>query len=448
MSLNGLIRLKAAVQNYDWGKKGSESLVASFGYSGSGVKIDKERPYAELWVGTHPNGPSSLFLESGGDGGSLSQFLKENPSALDSNANGNSSSEEGLCFLFKILSVAKALSIQAHPTKSRGQELFRDRPDLYKDPNHKPEMACALTEFEALLGFERIETIIENLESTPELRDLVLVDGGEVGSKVYANLAVASSSSDVTVRKDALRAFFATFMASDSSKVATRVDQLISRLTSSQQSPTGSPALKKERIDAVDALAVRLHQQFPHDVGVFCSYVMCYRKLAPGQAVFLAANEPHAYLSGDCVEIMANSDNVIRAALTPKFKDLGELERMLTYNEPPAIPGEDSGWHPCQIMEGKPRDAKTTVFVPPDPEVTEFQLERTIVSDEHVPYVFTPGTYGSVFFVTEGTGEAKWDQGMSRIPLFRGSVFFLPAAAKVSVSGDVVVYRATRRGAI
>lgn len=437
----GLIRLRASCNNYDWGKPGSSSLVASFGYSGSGVKIDKEKPYSELWVGTHPNGPSTIFVEGGtGPEQSLKDWLAEHPSALGEGEKG----DEGICFLFKILSVAKALSIQAHPTKTRAEELFATRPDLYKDPNHKPEMACALTEFEALLGFERLETIVGHVDKTPELRALVEVDGGDKGKKAIADLLEACKSKDEAMRKAALKQFFALFMASDPKKVAVRVDELLKRLA---HKPS-SPVQKKERIDDVDALAVRLHEQFPYDVGIFCSYVMCYRKLMPGEAVFLTANEPHAYLSGECVEVMANSDNVIRAALTPKFKDLPELEQMLTYNEPPEVLGEGKGWHPCQIMKGVARDAKTMVFSPPDAAVTEFHLERTVIADQHVPYTFTIGSYGSVCFVTEGTGEAKWDQGMSRQPLFRGAAFFLPAGARVSVTGELTVYRCTRKGSI
>ena len=442
MATKGLIRLKATAQNYDWGKRGSDSLVAVLGYAGSGIKTEQDKPYAELWVGTHPNGPSTMLSEAGTDAGSFVEWLKANPSALGKSEDG----ESGLCFLFKILSIAKALSIQAHPNKKRAEELFAERPDLYKDPNHKPELACALTEFEALLGFERINTIVENLESTPEFRDLVAVDAGENGEKVYLGLVEAAKSEDKEVRKAALRSFFSTFMAMDAKTVATRVEQLVKRLTGPET--VDSPLAKKERLNDVNALALRLHSQFPYDVGIFCSYVMCYRRLQPGEAVFLAANEPHAYLSGDCVEIMANSDNVIRAALTPKFKDLAELERSLTYNELPANVGDSSGWHPCQIMKGEPRDANTTVFYPGDPDVVEFQLERTIVKEQHVPYTFAVGSYGSIVFVTEGTGEAKWDQGMSRIPVFRGSVFFLPAGARVSVTGDIVVYRATKRGSI
>ena len=440
MSAKGLIRLKATAQNYDWGKRGSDSLVALLGYAGSGIKTDKDKPYAELWVGTHPNGPSTMLSDAGTDAGSFIDWLKANPQALGKDEDA----EKGLCFLFKILSIAKALSIQAHPNKARAEQLFAERPDLYKDPNHKPELACALTEFEALLGFERVNTIVENVESTPEFKSLVAVDGGDQGAQVWEALVAAAASTDSDARKSALRAFFATFMASSQKDVANRVDELVKRLSGS--TGASSPVAKKERMDEVNALALRLHEQFPHDVGVFCSYVMCYRKLQPGEAVFLAANEPHAYLSGDCVEIMANSDNVIRAALTPKFKDLPELEKSLTYNELPAAASEATSWHPCTIMTGESRDSNTTVFCPGDKEVTEFQLERTIVKEQHIPYTFAVGTYGSVIFVTEGTGEAKWDQGMSRVPVFRGSVFYLPAGARVSVAGDVVMYRATKRG--
>ena len=443
ISKTGLIRLKGTPQNYDWGKPGSNCLVASFSHSGSMIKVETEKPYAELWFGTHPNGPSKILDETGAEIGSLKQFLDENPSCLAAdNAEVN---ESGLCFLFKVLSIAKALSIQAHPNKTRARELFATRPDLYKDPNHKPEMACALTEFEAFLGFESLETIVENVQATPEFLALVTQDGEEKGAKIWEDLIQASQSTDDATRKNALKQFFSLFMATDAKVVAKRVEELIARLNS--DSNLDLPAAKRERMSVVNSLALRLHDQFPYDVGIFCSYVMCYRKLDPGQAVFLSANEPHAYLSGDIVEVMANSDNVIRAALTPKFKDLEELERSLTYNELPSPTREDV-LHPSQILRPEVRDKNTIVFTPTDPAVDEFQLERTEVCDEHNPYTFQNGKFGSILLVVEGTGEAKWDQGMSRTPMFRGAAFFLPVGAKVSVSGNCVIYRVTRRGSV
>ena len=123
-------RLQPAVKQYAWGIRGGDSRVARYGLETGALKvIDQSAPYAEIWLGTHPSGPSLLD-----DGTELSKVVK----------GGN------LPWLLKVLSAGKALSIQAHPDKSLAEKLHKDKPDLYKDANHKPEMAIALTPFEAM----------------------------------------------------------------------------------------------------------------------------------------------------------------------------------------------------------------------------------------------------------------------------------------------------------
>ncbi|RHY33215.1 hypothetical protein DYB32_001796 [Aphanomyces invadans] len=138
-------RLECVVQQYAWGKKGTCSIVANLksdasvqAASDKTYAIKDNEPYAELWMGTHPNGPSSIADTSQ----LLSEWIKENPWAL-----GNTTD---IPYLFKVLSVNQALSIQAHPDKSAAKRLHKDFPHIYKDANHKPEMAIALTHFEAL----------------------------------------------------------------------------------------------------------------------------------------------------------------------------------------------------------------------------------------------------------------------------------------------------------
>ena len=137
------MELKCEVQQYAWGKIGSESQVALLAKSGrEDFEIQSSTPYAELWMGTHPNGPSKI-MESNQ---LLDEYIKDQPEVL-----GNTCRKlfgDNLPFLFKILSVNKALSIQAHPNKELAVALHHDRPHIYKDPNHKPEMAIALSNFE------------------------------------------------------------------------------------------------------------------------------------------------------------------------------------------------------------------------------------------------------------------------------------------------------------
>jgi len=184
-----------------------------------------------------------------------------------------------LISVLQVLSVNVALSIQAHPNKALAKELFEKRPDVYKDPNHKPEMAIALTPFEALCGFRPLEEIAHFLEAYPEFKNLV---GPEPSS--HFTSAVKEGAEDA--RRQGLKMVFGALMRADPSHVAQQLDQLVSRLS---QQASRSP---------VEDLVIRLNTQFPKDVGCFCVFLLNYMTLQPGEAIFLAANLPHAYLSG------------------------------------------------------------------------------------------------------------------------------------------------------
>lgn len=168
------MEIETAIQKYDWGKRGKDSLVAKL-YQNlhQDFRIDDDVPYSELWMGTHPNGPSLVRVT----GQPLSEYIAENPECLGKEA--RKAFGDQLPYLFKVLSINKALSIQVHPNKvtfhcivnyrlmwnyflliqKHAEELHAQFPDIYKDPNHKPEMAIALTKMEALCGFRPISEI-------------------------------------------------------------------------------------------------------------------------------------------------------------------------------------------------------------------------------------------------------------------------------------------------
>ena len=164
------MELEGTVQTYHWGKHGLTSKVAHLASKNSpDFVVDPDGHYAEYWMGTHPNGPSTLKK----NGTPLGDYLKENPHVLGEEA----SNRTNIPYLFKVLSVETALSIQAHPDKHHAEELFRTKPGIYKDDNHKPEMALAITEFEGLCGFRPLEEIKRNLrDKCPELGRLVKCD--------------------------------------------------------------------------------------------------------------------------------------------------------------------------------------------------------------------------------------------------------------------------------
>lgn len=236
--------------------------------------------------------------------------------------------------------MAKALSIQAHPDKRLAAELHAVRPDIYRDGNHKPEMALALTPFEAMCGFRSLAEISKGFEACPELRSLVggdevaalaeaatqqggEADGGSGCDAAAASTAAPSGSDADAIGKAALKAAFASYMSKvdDAAALAKATNSLVERLRADSSA-----------LPATRDLILRLSEQYPGDIGLFAPLWLNSLTLQPGQAIFLAANEPHAYLSGDCVECMACSDNVVRAGLTPKLKDVPTLVSMLTYS--------------------------------------------------------------------------------------------------------------------
>lgn len=420
-----IVRLDCKAQSYDWGKIGSSSSVARFASSSPAFKVDESRPYAELWMGTHRNAPSTLYQSEK----SLESFLKADPQLLTpyfyEKYHGH------LPFLFKVLSIHKALSIQAHPDKSLAEKLFKERPDLYKDDNHKPEMAIALTEFEALCGFKPLEEISAALDSWPEFWALV---GDRAANEFQESVKRSQTIEGIKGIKEgrqALKVLFKTMMAAEDVKVKLELDRLVGRLESTgEQYPAQS----------IEELLLRVHSQFPGDVGVFCFFFLNYIVLQPGQAAFLAANEPHAYLSGDCVECMAASDNVVRSGLTPKFKDVEVLTEMLTYQ---SKAGSD------QLLSGV-LCTPTGHSLMYDPPIDEFSIILTTLDHAKEKERLRGAEGPSVVIVTKGQGiirsEASDDDQVVEVVANEGNVFFVGANTPFSIEASsdegVTIYTA------
>mmetsp|Transcript_7566 Transcript_7566/g.18164 ORF Transcript_7566/g.18164 Transcript_7566/m.18164 type:complete len:191 (-) Transcript_7566:170-742(-) len=139
VSSSPLLQLDCVAQNYAWGREASRSEVASL-VAASGGRISEDARYAELWMGTHPSGPSVVS----GTGTSLKDWIEEHPETLGTKVQNRFGKD--LPYLFKVLSVDTALSIQAHPDKQLAAKLHKEKPDIYKDGNHKPEMAIAISD--------------------------------------------------------------------------------------------------------------------------------------------------------------------------------------------------------------------------------------------------------------------------------------------------------------
>ncbi|GMP30958.1 hypothetical protein CsSME_00005379 [Camellia sinensis var. sinensis] len=389
-----LQRLRCSVKNYDWGRIGCESRVSRLFSRNSGLHIEEGKPYAEFWMGTHESGPS-FVLENGGL--SLNSWIAKNPNVL-----GDKVVQKwgvNLPFLFKVLSVAKVLSIQAHPDKELAGILHKARPDVFKDGNHKPEMALALTEFEALCGFISLEEFMDVLQNVPEIAEVV-------GSECVNQVLHINNKDGAEKVKAVLRSIFTHLMSASKDVISGAVSKLNSRLNMESE---------VRQLTEKEQLVLLLEKQYPADVGVLATFLFNYVKLNPGEALYLGANELHAYIHGECIECMATSDNVVRAGLTPKDRDVQILCSMLTYHQ--GFP---------EILQGVPLNPYTKRYLPP---FEEFEVDRCILP--------------SVFMVMEGEGTMHSSTSFEDL-VREGDVLFAPANTdvKVTTTSHLHLYRA------
>ncbi|CUS14092.1 unnamed protein product [Tuber aestivum] len=424
-----LIQLQCGANSYDWGKVGNDSAAARFAAATtqSGFKIEESEPYAELWMGTHPSNPS----KDANTGRTLLDLVNGNTALLSHDIAEKYGGK--LPFLFKILSIQKALSIQAHPDKNLAERLHSEDPKNYPDDNHKPEMTIAVTPFDGFCGFRPLSEIVSFLKSTPQLRALVSESKADLFIAAVMGKEDASDESTIAANKRALRGLFEAVMTSKETQIKKLAGELVESAKRIPESFGGKEHGGKEFAD----LIVRLDGQFPGDIGLFCSFLLNYVKLQPGEAMFLQANDPHAYLSGDIVECMAASDNVVRAGFTPKYKDVKNLVSMLTYSYAPIseqkmkpVPyphGSNSGSDPTSILY--------------DPPIEEFAVVKTGLRSGDSEK-FEPIQGPSIVIATSGKG--KISVGPKTETLNSGHVYFVGATAALELEAeeDLVAFRA------
>ncbi|CAO4370455.1 unnamed protein product [Caenorhabditis nigoni] len=397
-----LLKLKCTVNNYAWGAKGEASMAGNLALDGGHISnLEADKPYAEFWVGTHANGPARVIENNI----ALKELLSTSSDLQGKHENGK------LSFLFKVLSVVAPLSIQIHPTKEQGKVLHAKDPKNYPDDNHKPEIAIALTEFELLSGFRQHSQICEYLKLYSEIQELLT----EEEKSQIDNLGSFGESSSQVLKK-----IFSRIWRTPKDKLQTVVDKLARRIQG------------QENKSALDEIIVYLFTMYPGDVGVFAPIFLNYFKLQPGEATFLEPNMPHAYLKGDCVECMADSDNTIRAGLTPKYIDVESLVEMLNYTEtllPKYIPNE--------------LDDGTLLFTPRG--IDEFWVQEVKGPSGSI-YQLPYSESCSVLTVLYGTATVTL--GNSSQTLNRGEVLFVGAThstterPKVNISDDFLAFRA------
>ena len=273
-----IYKLICASQNYDWGKPANSSLVAE-ALRENDITVDNSKPYAEYWMGTHPNGPSKIIKNG-------KEVL------LSDEINGQ------LSYLFKILSINKPLSIQMHPDKPFAEILHKTLPKLYKDDNHKPELFIALSDFELLFGFVSLDKAVaiikkyKNIFNLQEGEKLI----NEPNKENYKNL----------------------------------IEKII--FLEKKEYENIIKLILEDKDTTEDSLIKKLYNNFGLDSGILISMFMNHFYKKKGESFFIDANIPHAYIYGNCLELMACSDNVIRLGLTPKLVDKENFDKIIQNN--------------------------------------------------------------------------------------------------------------------
>lgn len=368
--------------------------------------------------GDPPQGDSKI-LDNRISQKTLGQWIAENQECLGSKVKDTFSGK--LPFLFKVLSVETALSIQAHPNKELAEKLHLQAPQHYPDANHKPEIAIALTSFQGLCGFRPVEEIVTFLTKVPEFQFLI---GDSAATQLKQSI-----SHDSQAVASALRSCFSHLMNSEKKVVVEQLNLLVKRI--SQQVAAGN-----NMEDICGELLLQLHQQYPGDIGCFAIYFLNLLTLKPGEAMFLEANVPHAYLKGDCVECMACSDNTVRAGLTPKFIDVSTLCEMLSYTPSPS---QDRLFPPTQSQE----DPYLVIYDPPVPDFTVMKME---VPGSVPEYKVLALDSASILLMVQGTVTASTPTAQATIPLQRGGVLFIGAnesvSLKLTMPEDLLMFRA------
>jgi len=309
MPLKKISILDNPIQAYAWGSK---TIIQDL----LGLPASSGKPMAELWMGAHANGPSRVFKD--GQWEPLPEVIDENPEfVLGKNIATRYSNK--LPFLFKVLAAETPLSIQVHPDLIQAREGFArdsssgiplDSPNRnYRDENHKPEILCALTRFQALKGFRNIDDILMLME---KVRSPFLSD----------ELDRFIKSPDIS----GLKQFYKSLMTMDREQQRKAVEN------------AATIARKMADKDRAFHWVVKLNEHYPGDIGVLLPLILNLVELEPGEAVYLPPGKPHAYLHGAGMELMASSDNVIRGGLTPKKVDVAELLKIIRFEIDDDVP--------------------------------------------------------------------------------------------------------------
>ncbi|KAI4139092.1 MAG: hypothetical protein LQ341_004362 [Variospora aurantia] len=411
------------------GKVGHDSAAAKYAAATEtgDFSIESEKPYAELWMGTHPSLPSKDVETQR----SLLDLVRDNRALLSTEISRKYG--EKLPFLFKVLSIRKALSIQAHPNKNLAEQLHAKDPKNYPDDNHKPEMTIAVTPFDGLCGFRPLKEISHFLASVPSLRSLIGEEAAQEYEEDVSGRETSSRAEDTQRNKKSLQSAFAALMTKDKSTIAAAAKDLVASAENDGEKFAGGGGPSNGGKELAD-LVIRLNGQFEGDVGLFVLFFLNYVKLEVGEAMFLKADDIHAYLSGDIIECMASSDNVVRAGFTPKFQDIPTLTSMLTYSYAPISEQKMNPVDYPYVTLNRTAYSSSSFAILYDPPIEEFSVVKTQLNDEGAKATFEAIDGPSIIICTAGSG--KISVGPKNEQVKTGYVFFVGATAECVLESD------------
>ncbi len=391
--------LKNTVQNYAWG---SPTAIPEL----LGERNPSHEPRAELWMGAHPK--ASSFVNYDGQWLPLTELIARHPREILGDDVALKFGNK-LPYLFKVLAAAKPLSIQAHPSLNQAKEGFERETDQgidldapnrnYKDDNHKAECICALSPFWAMYGFRNIPDIL-----------------GMLGKNCPVGLAAELDLLKNQPDSRGLKRFFTDLMTMDSQRQKRVVDEAVRN------------AHRDSEEDSAFHWMTRLSNEYPSDIGIFAPLLLNLIELKPGEALFLPAGELHAYLEGVGMELMSNSDNVLRGGLTPKHIDVPELLKVLNFKP-----------RPVNILEAVKKNKNERVYAS---EADEFVLS-VVSASAGSPYQSTESRSVEIMLCIEGTAYLKDNGTREIINIKKGESAIIPAAViGYSITGDALIYKA------
>ena len=397
--MSGICLLKNTIQEYAWG---SCTAIPEL----LGNDSPASTPQAELWMGAHPKAPSKVRCN--GKWQSLLELIDKNPQGILGEKVAQKFKNR-LPYLFKVLAAGKPLSIQAHPSLGQAKEGFERENRLgipldasnrnYKDDNHKPECICALSAFWALNGFRKIPDMIS-------LMDKICPSGLKKDLNLFRQKADS----------DGLKHFFQTVMTMDRKSQKRVVDDAVKN------------AQPVKGDNKAYQWMINLYKEYPSDIGVLSPIILNLICLEPGQALFLPAGTLHAYLDGVGIELMANSDNVLRGGLTPKHVDVKELLNVLNFEERDVNILKMEKINPCEHRYESHAQEFSLSVIAVKTDAGYFSLDKRCVE---------------ILLCTDGNAVVTDLAGNNSVAISKGMSILIPAVLeKYSIKGNAVFYKA------